>query len=725
MNENKASDLAARLLATENLTVVRSRAPTASFDIKSRVLTIPNWKDMTPEIEDMMVAHEVGHALYTGVDYIDPIKQNPKMKSYMNVLEDVRIEKLIKRKYPGLRKRMNEGYRQLNERDFFGVSKVQDFSTMLLIDKINLYFKVGYACGVEFTPEEKLFVAETERTETIDDVIDLASRIWEYSKAKRESQRDVETMEIDIPEDEYDSFEIDYDDSDFTQEELNELEELDKQFQQNPSVHSNPKQDQESHESEELESKTDRVFSDKMEELADCETEYVYWDVEREYVYDPIVSYKTILSDTKDPEQLLPPEDQYRSTYQNRYLTYQQQIESLTRHKEEVSKFKSESMRAVNYLVKEFEMKKSATMYKRATQSKIGSLDMRKIYAYKLKEDLFKRVTSMPKGKNHGMVFLLDWSGSMEPVIEDTLRQVINLAMFCNRAQIPFQVLAFTNYYVPNDKEEHNSLLHKAYAQHKATRDAGKKIVNANTGFHLLELFSSRMTTSEFNTMIRRVLHQSFMSNTGYSLGGTPLNEALIWVYNNLETFIKKNNVEKTTFITLTDGDGSSMFGYSSDMKDWYYDDNRKKIKMKHFIREHVSKKSFSITTESASQTEAILRMIKARYGVNTVGFYICENKQRYLENAIYSNICGFAGDKISLIASWRNSFKEMGFASIKNAGRDELFILPQSSTKIQETDLTADSEMNVRAIAKNFSKFLNTKRTSRILLDRFVDLVA
>ena len=88
----QATDLSARLLATENLTVVRSNVPTASFDIKSRVLTLPMWKDMTPAIEDMLVGHEVGHALYTLDKYIKPIEENPKLKSYMNILEDVRIE---------------------------------------------------------------------------------------------------------------------------------------------------------------------------------------------------------------------------------------------------------------------------------------------------------------------------------------------------------------------------------------------------------------------------------------------------------------------------------------------------------------------------------------------------------------------------------------------------------------------------------------------------------
>jgi predicted component of type VI protein secretion system len=64
-------------------------------------------------------------------------------------------------------------------------------------------------------------------------------------------------------------------------------------------------------------------------------------------------------------------------------------------------------------------------------------------------------------------------------------------------------------------------------------------------------------------------------------------------------------------------------------------------------------------------------------------------------------------------------------FASIKNTGRDELFLIPQTATKIEEGDLTVDSTAKAQSIARNFSKYLNTKKTSRILLNRFISLVA
>jgi hypothetical protein len=77
------------------------------------------------------------------------------------------------------------------------------------------------------------------------------------------------------------------------------------------------------------------------------------------------------------------------------------------------------------------------------------------------------------------------------------------------------------------------------------------------------------------------------------------------------------------------------------------------------------------------------------------------------------------------VVETWRKDFRAQGFASVKNTGRDELFIIPNSSTKIDEGELQINSESNAKVIAKNFSKFLNVKKTSRVLLNRFVALVA
>ena len=728
----QATDLSARLLATENLSVVRARSRTASFDVKSRVLTLPMWKDMTPEIEDMLVGHEVGHALYTdGDQYFEPIRQNPKMMSYLNILEDVRIEKLIKRKYPGLRKRMNEGYKQLNDRDFFGVKQVQNLDDLLLIDKINLYFKAGFSCGVTFTPDEKVFVNRAEKTETVQEVIALANEVYAYSKEQAEAKKkqqqqeltpeDLEDAQDKEPEGEFDDDDFDFDDFDDQDEDDTDL----KPKKQSKPSKEEKKEEQEDVSSDEtesepdLESKTEKNFAKQLEDLADDTTEYFYHELDTEYYESPIIGYRRILSETKvNWTSDTPTKDE---------------LELVAKDNSEYEKFKTETTRAVNYLVKEFEMRKSAQLYKRAQVAKSGSLDMKKIYAYKLQDDLFKRVTVLPEGKNHGMLFLLDWSGSMDGVIEDTLKQVINLAMFCTRINIPYRVLAFTTQY--SDSDIHNlttadHLKIRDFQTSKRLKQEGKNVLsNADHGrFHLLEFFSNKMSTSEFHSMAKRILHRKFQWNKGYSMGGTPLNEALAWVYLNIGDYIKQNSIEKMTLITLTDGEGGSLHSTVGLEEDTHtYDENRqyKKVKRKHFIRDAVTQKTYEFSRYAGIQTETLLRMIKDRHDIMSVGFYICRNSRNELGSAIRANLPKFTGDYYNQIDIWRKAFKADGFASVKNTGRDDLFIVPQESTKIKEGEMSVTSDASAKAIASKFSRFLNNKKTSRVLLNRFIGYVA
>jgi hypothetical protein len=249
-------------------------------------------------------------------------------------------------------------------------------------------------------------------------------------------------------------------------------------------------------------------------------------------------------------------------------------------------------------------------------------------------------------------------------------------------------------------------------------------------GFHLIELFNNKMSTSEFNAMAKRTLDYRFRWNKGYSTGGTPLNEALSWVYLNLGDFIKMNNIEKTTFITLTDGEGGSLQSSNrnvclDDSRSEVVDGKYKRVKQRHFIRDDVTQKTYEIRRDSTVQTEAIMRMIKDRYNVSTVGFYICRNHRRDLHSVIRANIPDYNGNQELLIDEWRKAFRQDNFASVKNTGRDELFLIPKSATKIEEGDLDVKADAKATAIAKNFSKYLNVKKTSRVLLNRFVALVA
>ena len=75
-----------------------------------------------------------------------------------------------------------------------------------------------------------------------------------------------------------------------------------------------------------------------------------------------------------------------------------------------------------------------------SSTSRTGVLDCSKLHTYKFNEDLFKKVNVVPDGKNHGLIFILDWSGSMCDQMEDTIKQLYNLVWFCSKVNIPFDV---------------------------------------------------------------------------------------------------------------------------------------------------------------------------------------------------------------------------------------------------------------------------------------------
>ena len=120
---NKIADtksILARLMATEDLTVEHRPVSTAAFDTFNRILVLPIWKDMSEDLYDLFVSHEIGHALETPSD-IHIIERAIKQiapeypdiaKGYLNVVEDARIERHVKKLYPGTKRSFLAGYQE-------------------------------------------------------------------------------------------------------------------------------------------------------------------------------------------------------------------------------------------------------------------------------------------------------------------------------------------------------------------------------------------------------------------------------------------------------------------------------------------------------------------------------------------------------------------------------------------------------------------------------------
>ena len=95
-------------------------------------------------------------------------------------------------------------------------------------------------------------------------------------------------------------------------------------------------------------------------------------------------------------------------------------------------------------MAREFDLKKAARLAERAKTSRTGRLDVTKLYAYKFREDLFKSVTVLPNGKSHGVVVVIDGSGSMHDVMSDTMDQALLFGTFAKAVGIPFKAVVFS-----------------------------------------------------------------------------------------------------------------------------------------------------------------------------------------------------------------------------------------------------------------------------------------
>ena len=355
----------ARLLATENITVVQDNVRTASFDVKNRVLTLPTWSDVESYTEDHLIGHEVGHALYTPLDgWHDAVcSKGRAYKSYLNVIEDARIEKLIQRKYPGLRAPFIKSYRKMLADGFFG-GNLDDINKMGLIDRINVYFKCGMSVGVRFESGETKWLPMIESAETWEEVVAIADALFEKAKEEKEQQQEEQAQEESLDETEA----SDWGDMEDGESESGEEQDGGSDFDDYEDDEDFDSEDEMPVASDEggMEgSQTDERLRDNIaNEIMDKEYSKIFnlvVDVPKNWA-DNVITFKDIIAHLKWEKDLLKDEDEYtrwdRRTENKPEDDFPGQINVIgsLAYKD----WSAVNKKAVNHMVKEFEMRKSA-----------------------------------------------------------------------------------------------------------------------------------------------------------------------------------------------------------------------------------------------------------------------------------------------------------------------------------------------------------------------------
>lgn len=711
-------DLLARLMATEDISVRHDiNAPTASFDMKDRLLTLPVWEDMSSNLYDMLVGHEVAHALYTPAittdeEFIADLRKVCSnlgiAKQYINVVEDARIERKIKTKFPGLRNDFRIGYGQMNERGFFSIegTLVQDLP---LIDRLNIHFKPGIHCGVEvpFSADEQQFVDRMSSTETWDEILTLAHDLVQWSVDMDESQKQAEQEngDSDMPEDgegegDSSSNASNDDDSEDSRDDADgdgddESGEEDADADSGSESPASDRGDDDADASGDSPMPAKSQTQQQMEECLDDMRSRSDYDAPR-YVSMPKINIENLIVTADEIDFLLTSHYREPTTDTYYYGTTREDAE------QGMSEFFATAKQVANGMVKRFESMKNAQIQKRAKVARTGTLDTLRMMNYKFDDDIFRRMTVMPNGKNHGMVMLLDWSGSMANAISDCLKQVIVLSLFCRKANIPFDCYAFTSTRINRPEAEENdeygyvkeeSLINHIFPDFNGDKNFEDLDLHR---FNLLHLTGSDLKGKAFDTSLHNCYCLCHFQPGQLSLGSTPLDPALLVLPELIKDKQRKHGIEIMNTIVITDGESTTTPLC-----------NRTLVAAN---GSHYNNAVKSRSSRRQDTTAECLRYVHDATGSNMIGIYLAEARQ----------------------FPWRfdtgtakEDFKKVGWIENKESGYHTHFVIKTNTLDLSDPLANLDEDASAVKIKNAFVKGLAKRNKGFAYASRFIDNIS
>jgi hypothetical protein len=755
----------ARLLAKENISIRVGNYNTAFFDVKNRVLGLPAWNVSDKNVADLLVGHEVGHACFTPHDAIDAFYKrfgNSAPFDVANVVEDIRIERMIMDAFPGLISPFREGYRYFIEKDFFKIAG-KDINALPFVDRLNIKGKLRDFVNVQFTNEEAEIHRRCLAAETYDEVLDICADIISCIKTPSIDKIQTDDSSGDgSPDDEADNAADDEVDDDSMSLGGNSSEgaEDESESEGDEGESSDKESNKEAESEKEGEGKSANAKSDAPESepkrrsspppsitqnptaknTGSFSMDEAYNKMKSETlrsVEDQLDSMQTVLTECSINEptkstcmKYVVPIAEVRAERKKNLSNYNNLMTD-SGIQESWNNFKVKSKSYVSLLVKEFERRKSAYEYSRATQSALGQINVNKLHAYRYDDNIFKTVSRLATAKNHGMLFFVDFSSSMEHVIGSVVEQTLQLVFFCKAVNIPFAVYGFTQNY-------HNSDVKQDYT-------IGENIDFSGTT--VFEIINSTLNKNEYEETLKETYinyckgRNTFSSNVE-SMSGTPLYQTIVIASFIAKEFREKTGVQKLNTVFISDGDGCRLYSKNSG-EDKKFTKKLDKAPNRVF---NWKKHKIELGYNMGETYTSLIKAYKAITGSTTACFFIPTGgkndfKQKcaaaYLTSEAYPKIKSWGQASEMRDEEKRKAGRDSRFLYIKGGfGFDGYFVLNDSrSVNIQddgsfgndddEAEEFIPNASSRNKLAREFTKHTSNKKESRVFLTKFVEMIS
>jgi hypothetical protein len=575
-----------KILARESITLlVQKDLETASFDLKNRIVRVPDIMHDDDNFVIMVLAHEVGHCLFTPYDgwfaFFDAVKENPKIKdkhkdlglakNVLNIVEDFRIDRKMIQRYPGLIRHYRSATIFIVEKDFFRIKKKKkDVTNMsfldrsLVRDKCDKYDNKPYFYGVTFSDEEQKWLDRMNTTDTWEDVVQLAMDILEnfddlstelrhLDDAAERDEKD-EGQKTGSDSGESDNSEIALPPRMEADEELMDKDKGQKPSDEKPAVDAGGV-----NQSSQM---LYDIWMNSVGERPNIAVSYSYLDKEPTKVINEIKEFSTI--------------------------PFYKEGKDLKLH--EVTKLSKEYEKFVNIFSMKFNMKKRARQLTNNYERPMGTLDPLKLHKYKYDENIFAAKAIENYQKNHAFIFLIDCSSSMAGLFKTIVMQMFAFYKICERIDVPYYFYGYTDHLdMWSDWQDNAPKLH--------------------TNFETSLRYYNFIQKGQKKEVIFKNVAAMLTGNI--RMGGTPTADALLGIVPEIKRMHHEHFPDILNVVVVTDGsDGTRMESNALTFNGAYYN-NRYSPR------------------GSVDNTAAIYSLLREHYGVRIMHMDILGNMAR------------------------------------------------------------------------------------------------